>query len=122
MSARTTWANRPSTDPYDVATTPENPSNLPDIPLYITLIAVMPDEIVPVGALYNEVRLPSLDDETYAWISDRIGEGRYVYVMTGDEVATAPSRVVTVSREEYEAILMAIDAETAHGYDAHRSA
>lgn len=114
--------NPTARDPYDVPRSEENPSNLPDIPMYLTLMAVPPDKIVPKGALYNNVTLPSLDAESHKWIRDHLGQG-YIYVMTGAEVAHVPSRVVTVTREEYEAVLVAVDRETlGTGVDSHRAA
>lgn len=123
-SMNATPASPAPVNPYDRERSPENPSDLPDIPMYLTLISAAPNQIVPKGALYNSVSLPSLDAAAHHWIREQLGLG-YIYVMAGSETThqDVPSRVVTVTREEYEAVLVAVDRETlGTGVDSHRAA
>lgn len=75
----------------------------------VSVIAAGPDEVVPEGLIWEDVRLPSLHtDEVKAWIGEhRSGP---VYVVPGVELASKGTAwlAVEVTNDEYLAIAAAM--------------
>jgi hypothetical protein len=78
-------------------------------PAVVSVIAVEPDEVVPEGLLWEDVRLPSLrTDEVESWVSEhRTGQ---VYVVPGVKMASKGTLAleVDVTDDEYLAIAAAM--------------